>query len=74
MYSHNIEILSYLRLWSQELYLYKMSKINKGQEAWHCAIPCSTLLLLAGTWGNCRPLRADEDIPADEEYAVLACG
>lgn len=31
-----------------------------------CNIPCSMLLLFAGSWGSCLPLRPDEGVPVGE--------
>lgn len=37
-------------------------------------VPCSTLLLLAGTWGSCLTFRVEEESAVDEENVGRECG
>lgn len=37
-------------------------------------VPCSTLLLLAGTWGNCLTFRVEDEAAVEEENEGPECG
>lgn len=66
------EYTTILRSGHHKLHIYSTNVTNTGQRT--IIIPCSTLLLLAGTWGSCLTLRADEFAAVDDENAGLECG